>query len=125
MHSPLGWTGLSQWSYLAAAFAAMLLTVWTVERRRRGKEGSRALIAALALSTAWALVHSSLGPNAAVTLVFELVRNLGWLVVVYSLFARDNRHTRVVQVRPVLPGTIPVLRWFAEERQHVGPTHGA
>jgi putative PEP-CTERM system histidine kinase len=102
MHSPLGWTGLSQWSYLAAAFAAMLLTVWTVERRRRGKEGSRALIAALALSTAWALVHSSLGPNAAVTLVFELVRNLGWLVVVYSLFARDNRHTSVVQVRPVL-----------------------
>ncbi len=28
-----------------------------------------------------------------------------------------------VQVRPVLPGTIPVLRWFAEERQHEGPTH--
>ena len=28
-----------------------------------------------------------------------------------------------VQVSPVLPGTIPVLRWFAEERQHVGPTH--
>jgi hypothetical protein len=22
-----------------------------------------------------------------------------------------------------LPGTIPVLRWFAEERQHEGPTH--
>jgi 8-oxo-dGTP diphosphatase len=28
-----------------------------------------------------------------------------------------------VTVRPVLPGTIPVLRWFAEERQHLGPTH--
>jgi 8-oxo-dGTP diphosphatase len=28
-----------------------------------------------------------------------------------------------VQVRPVLPGTIPVLNWFAEERGHVGPTH--
>ncbi len=28
-----------------------------------------------------------------------------------------------VQVRPVLPGTIPVLRWFAQERHHVGPTH--
>ena len=28
-----------------------------------------------------------------------------------------------VTVRPVLPGTIPVLRWFAEERGHVGPTH--
>ena len=102
MHSPLGWTGLSQWSYLAAAFAAMLLTVWLAERQRRGKESSRALIAALALTTGWALVTSSLGPEAAVTQVFEVARNLGWLVVVHSLFARDNRHTSVVQVRPVL-----------------------
>jgi 8-oxo-dGTP diphosphatase len=28
-----------------------------------------------------------------------------------------------VQVQPVLPGTLPVLRWFAEERKHAGPTH--
>jgi 8-oxo-dGTP diphosphatase len=28
-----------------------------------------------------------------------------------------------VQVAPVLPGTVPVLRWFAEERGHVGATH--
>jgi len=28
-----------------------------------------------------------------------------------------------VQVRPVLPGTIPVLRWFAEERGFGGVTH--
>ena len=28
-----------------------------------------------------------------------------------------------VEVTPVLPGTIPVLRWFAEERSHTGPTH--
>ena len=31
--------------------------------------------------------------------------------------------TLPVEVTPVLPGTIPVLRWFAEERQHQGPTH--
>lgn len=102
MHSPLGWTGLSQWSYLVAAFGAMLLTVWLAERGRRGKESSRALIGALALTTAWTLLSASVGPNAAVTQGFELLRNLGWLAVVYSLFARDNRHTSVVQVRPVL-----------------------
>ena len=28
-----------------------------------------------------------------------------------------------VEVTPVLPGTIPVLRWFADERSHTGPTH--
>ena len=29
-----------------------------------------------------------------------------------------------VSVAPVLPGTVPVLGWFAVERGHVGPTHG-
>lgn len=28
-----------------------------------------------------------------------------------------------VQVAPVLPGTLPVLRWFAEERGFTGATH--
>jgi 8-oxo-dGTP diphosphatase len=29
-----------------------------------------------------------------------------------------------VEVAPLLPGTLPVLGWFAHERRHVGPTHG-
>lgn len=28
-----------------------------------------------------------------------------------------------VNIGPVLPGTIPVLDWLAEERGHAGPTH--
>ena len=31
--------------------------------------------------------------------------------------------TLPVQVTPVLPGTIPVLRWLAEEQGFSGPTH--
>jgi 8-oxo-dGTP diphosphatase len=31
--------------------------------------------------------------------------------------------TLPVEVGPVLPGTIPVLRWLAEERGHAGSTH--
>ena len=30
-----------------------------------------------------------------------------------------------VEVAPVLPGTLPVLRWFAEERGFAGATHPA
>ena len=30
-----------------------------------------------------------------------------------------------VASRPVLPGTVPVLQWFASERGHQGPTHSA
>ena len=28
-----------------------------------------------------------------------------------------------VVVEPVLPGTVPVLQWFAQEREFVGATH--
>ena len=28
-----------------------------------------------------------------------------------------------VAVSPLLPGTLPVLAWFAQERRHAGPTH--
>ncbi|MEY4752455.1 MAG: hypothetical protein RJA44_130 [Pseudomonadota bacterium] len=31
--------------------------------------------------------------------------------------------TLPVTVQPVLPGTLPVLEWFAAERGHPGPTH--
>ena len=31
--------------------------------------------------------------------------------------------TLPVTVQPVLPGTVPVLAWFAAERGFVGPTH--
>ena len=31
--------------------------------------------------------------------------------------------TLPVAVRPVLPGTVPVLQWFAQERGFVGATH--
>ena len=30
-----------------------------------------------------------------------------------------------VTVTPVLPGTVPVLQWFAQERSYQGPTHSA
>jgi 8-oxo-dGTP diphosphatase len=30
-----------------------------------------------------------------------------------------------VDVQPVLPGTVPVLQWFAEEQGFGGPTHAA
>jgi len=36
---------------------------------------------------------------------------------------RMSWQTLPVDVVPVLPGTVPVLRWFATERGHAGPTH--
>ncbi len=38
---------------------------------------------------------------------------------------RMSWQTLPVAVQPVLPGTVPVLRWFAEERGFDGATHAA
>ena len=61
-------------------------------------------------------------PHALVRLHFCKVRD--WS----GAFERRERQsmawqTLPVQVAPVLPGTIPVLRWFAEERGFSGATY--
>ncbi len=96
------WSGLGHWSHLLAVFAALLLAVWLGDRLRRGKSASRAQMAALLIGAVWSLLVAALGPDAIATDLGEVMRNLGWLVVLYGLFARDNRHTTVAPVRPVL-----------------------
>ncbi len=102
MSNPFNWTGLGHWSHLLAVFAALVLAVWLGDRLRRGKSASRAQIAALVIGAVWSLLAAALGPDAILTDLGEVMRNLGWLVVLYGLFARDNRHTTVGPVRPVL-----------------------
>ena len=102
MQSPLNWTGLGQWTHLLAVFAALVLAVWLSDRRRRGMWANRAEIAALLIGAVWSLLVAALGPDAIITDIGEVMRNLGWLVVLHTLFARDNRHNTVAPVRPVL-----------------------
>lgn len=63
-------------------------------------------------------------PHARVRLHFCKVR--AWNGELQMREAQSARwQTLPVEVRPVLPGTLPVLRWLAEERGHVGATHAA
>ena len=61
-------------------------------------------------------------PHARVRLHFRKVR--GWRG---AFEMREGQQmawqTLPVEVSPVLPGTLPVLRWFAAERGFAGPTH--
>ena len=102
MHSPFSWYGFGQWMYLAAAFAALLLAVWQAERLRRGRPASRVEIVALVVSALWSLLVAGLGSTTLFAQSADVLRNLLWLGVVYSLFMRDGRHASVGPVRPVL-----------------------
>jgi putative PEP-CTERM system histidine kinase len=112
--SPIGWDGFGHWANAGAAFCCALVAVWIMQRRARtavetagagsgvfGGDG-RAEIAALWVSAGWAIAAAGLGADALFTGIGETLRNLAWLWVTYTLFARDGRHASMSPVRPML-----------------------
>ena len=112
--SPIGWDGFGHWANAGAAFCCALVAVWIMQRRARtaartasaasgafGGDG-RAEVVALWISAGWATAAAGLGFEALLTGIGETLRNLAWLWVTYTLFARDGRHASVGPVRPML-----------------------
>lgn len=61
-------------------------------------------------------------PHALVRLHFRKV--FAWSGALQMREAQSFSWERLpVQVQPVLPGTVPVLQWFAEEQHYQGATH--
>ena len=87
---------------LVAAFVAMLLVVWLVDRHRRQRGSSRADIVAVAATAGWCLLLAATGAGSTLATVGEAARNLAWLLVMLALFARDHRDETVGPVRPVM-----------------------
>ena len=88
------------WS--AGALACLLAAAWLQSRRDQFGLARPALVAALLLSSCWALTGAILGVGSAVTAIAEGLRNLGWLFAIYRLFAIDGRHASMKPVRPML-----------------------
>ncbi len=112
--SPIGWDGFGHWANAGAAFCCALVAVWIMQRRARAAVGAadrksnlvggdgRAEILALWVSAGWAISVAGLGADAVVAGIGETLRNLAWLGVTYTLFARDGRHSSMAPVRPML-----------------------
>ena len=112
--SPIGWEGFGHWANAGAAFCCALVAVWMMQRRARTAVGisdrtskifggdGRAEILALWVSAGWSICVAGLGANAVVSGIGETLRNLAWLGVTYTLFARDGRHASMAPVRPML-----------------------
>lgn len=93
---------------LAGALATATLAIWLWPRRDRFGTVGGAIVVALVLTACWCLaVASSAIAGAPPQLVLapsvaESARNLGWLFVIYRLFAGDGRHTSLAPIRPVI-----------------------
>jgi putative PEP-CTERM system histidine kinase len=95
------WFVFGHWSFLAGAIACTLLALWLLGREQ-GISHRRAIIAATSLTALWSLIGACTTPVATPAFLFEAVRNIGWLVAVYFLFASDGRHSSLQPIRPVL-----------------------
>jgi putative PEP-CTERM system histidine kinase len=93
---------LSMLIQLAAAGAAAAAGLWITARRERFGRAGVAIVLSLLLTTFWCgIVALSPGGNARQGLL-EALTNMGWLLVVYRLFAGDGRHASLAPIRPVV-----------------------
>lgn len=96
------WALAGQMVDLVGAIAATTIGIWLVRRRERFGRAGMPIVVALFLTAAWCLTVAASGQASFVASIVETVRNFGWLVVIYQLFASDGRHASVAPIRPVL-----------------------
>lgn len=95
-------SGFAHWVYVLAAFCALLLAVWLGDGARRREPGGKVRIAALIAMALWALLCAALGAGSLPAQLAETLRDLGWLGLVYALFASDGRDGHRGPVRPLM-----------------------
>ncbi|MCB2075158.1 MAG: PEP-CTERM system histidine kinase PrsK [Novosphingobium sp.] len=96
------WILAGQVVELVAAIAATTIGVWLLRRRDRFGPAGTPVVAALFLTAAACLTLAASGTGSLAGSIAETIRNFGWLVVIYHLFASDGRHTSVAPIRPVV-----------------------
>jgi len=84
------------------AIAVAALAIWLWPRRDRFPDAGAAVVAALALTCTWCISLAAAENGSLVPSVAETARNLGWLLVIYQLFASDGRHASLTPIRPVI-----------------------
>jgi putative PEP-CTERM system histidine kinase len=95
------WEIAGLWMHLAAAVCCSALAIWYL-RTRPSHQTRTAALAALFLTAFWSVVSAVLMPLSGWALLAETARNLGWLWLLYRLFATDGRDESAQPVRPVL-----------------------
>jgi putative PEP-CTERM system histidine kinase len=94
------------WSYAVAAclFASML--VWRLRERVEGPD--RVLVGALFATAVWASISAMRGPTDFFTLPTETIRNLSWVVLLYSI-SGDLKHGGREAIRLVFAAVALVI----------------
>ncbi|MFA7587204.1 MAG: GAF domain-containing protein, partial [Novosphingobium sp.] len=96
------WQTAASVAFLLAAIVGLMAAVGILARRQRFGVATIAVAGALLLTAMWTAVAAAFGGASMIASIGESVQKLGWLAVLYRLFATDGRHASVTPIRPVI-----------------------
>ncbi|MEY4721425.1 MAG: system histidine kinase PrsK [Pseudomonadota bacterium] len=96
------WQAVGMAAQVLGGMAALASGAWIAARRNRFGPAGLAIVASLWLAAAWCLAAAAFGGVGVLAGLLEGLQGLGWLVVIYGLFASDGRHASVAPIRPVV-----------------------
>jgi len=95
-------TTISLFAHLLGAVACAAATLWVMRRGDRRRLDHSPIILALALTGIWSAIAAALGPASLYAELAEAARNLGWIWLLFRLFATDGRDESLRLIRPVV-----------------------
>ena len=96
------WPLAIQALHVIAACAAIILALWHSSHRDASGPLLVKVNVALGLSAMWALGAAALGPQNAIVELLASGTYLGWLWLLFGLFAHDMRDTMLKPIKPVV-----------------------
>lgn len=97
-----GWALAGFVFHIGGGAACLLAMWWLFHRGDPGRPDRNAAIAALGLTAFWCAAVAAYGHRDPAVGFAEAARNLGWIFVLYRLFANDGRHRSLTPIRPVI-----------------------
>ncbi|KLI63767.1 XrtA/PEP-CTERM system histidine kinase PrsK [Aurantiacibacter marinus] len=98
----LAWDMLVYLTFLAAAVAALVLSLWLVTNQRGQGPAISASATALGLGAVWSFAVAGFGRDSLIAELLLVTSNLGWLWMLYRLFSHDDRYKSLGPIRPVV-----------------------
>ena len=88
--------------YSLGAIACGLAALWIARAGVAERSDRSAGAAALALTAVWCIAAASFPPENAIVQLTEIAANLGWIFVLFRIFANDGRDEELKIVRPAI-----------------------
>ena len=85
------WVQISLFAHLLGAVACAAAALWVLKRGDPRRLDRGPALLALTLTGFWSAIAAALGPSSPYSELAETARNLGWIWLVFRLFATDGR----------------------------------